>query len=363
MKRLVNYILNMNKFLLALILLVVAIRIVLPYAIRSGMNYYLANKIEAYQGHIADFDLSLYRGAYQIQGMKLWKRGTSPYEPLIDVGEMDLSVAWRALLHGRLLADLRVEALKVYFTDSEKKEKKQVGTEEKNWQQVVSDLFPMDFESVRVMDSEVHFVNRDYRVPVDVVVDKIMLSAYNLKNTSEKSELLPSDATLTARFQSSADIFVKAKFNALKDPIAFDMNAEMKKFDLMALNKFFLVYGPFTFARGTLSVFSEVAAKDGQIKGYVKPFFENAKMVASHEHFMSVRHGINEFVIGTANLILRNNDKEAASKVEFAGAMKKPDVNIWGAVWSALKNGFGKPLSEKLDNDVDINSVGKNQKK
>jgi hypothetical protein len=82
-------------------------------------------------------------------------------------------------------------------------------------------------------------------------------------------------------------------------------------------------------------------------------------MVASEENFMSVRHGINEFVIGAANLILRNNDKEAASKVEFAGAMKKPDINIWGAVWTALKNGFGTPVPEKLDNDVNINSVGK----
>lgn len=359
MRKIVNYVLNMNKFLLAIILLLIAIRIVLPYAILHGMNYYLANKIESYQGHVADFDLSLYRGAYQVQGMKLWKKGTSPYKPLIDVGEIDLSVAWRALFKGEFLGDLRVEALKVYITDSEKAEKKQTGAEEKDWKKVLADLFPIDFESVRIADSEVHFVNNDYRIPVDVMVDQIMLSANNLKNTDDKKEILPSSATLTARLQKNANLVAKGKFNVLRDPLAFDMNAEMKDFDLTTLNKFFLVYGPFSFARGKFSLYSEVAVKDGQIKGYAKPFFENAKMVASQEHFMSFRHGLNEFVIGTANLILRDHEKDAATKVEFAGAMKKPDINIWGAVWTALKNGFGKPVPEKLDNEIDINSVGK----
>jgi hypothetical protein len=353
----------MNRVFLVILVVLIGIRWVLPYGIRTGMNYYLANKIEAYQGHINDFDLSLYRGAYQIQGMKLWKKGTSPYKPLLEAKEIDLSIAWRALFKGKFLGDLTIEGLKVYITDSEKPEKKQIGTEEKNWKTVAGDLFPIEMESVRLMDSEIHFVNNDYRIPVDVMLDQIMLSAYNLKNTDNKKELLPSSATLTARLQSNANLVAKAKFNALREPVAFDMNAEMKKFDLVSLNKFFLVYGPFSFARGTLSLFSEVAAKDGQIKGYVKPFFENAKMVASHEHFMSFRHGLNDFVIGTANLILRNNDKEAASKVEFAGAMKKPDVDIWGAVWTALKNGFGSPVPEKIDNEIDINSVGKNGKK
>jgi hypothetical protein len=361
-RRIIKYILNMNKFLLAIILLLIAIRIVLPYGILYGMNYYLANKIDAYQGHVEDFDLSLYRGAYQIQEMKLWKKGTSPYQPLIHVHEMDLSVAWRALFKGKFLADLHVDTLKVYLTDSEKAEKKQVGTEEKDWKKVVGDLFPIDFESVRVANSEVHFVNKDYRVPVDVMVDEITLSARNLKNTDDKKELLPSTATLTARMQKSANMVVNARFNALRDPMAFDVNAEMKKLDLLSMNNFMLVYGPFSFAHGTLSVFSEVAVKDGQVKGYVKPFFENVKMVANQEKFMSIRHVFNEFVIGAGNLILRNNNNESASKVEFAGAMKKPDIDIWGAVWTALKNGFGKPLPEKLDNEININSVGKKTK-
>jgi hypothetical protein len=36
-----------------------------------------------------------------------------------------------------------------------------------------------------------------------------------------------------------------------------------------------------------------------------------------------------------------------------------PDVNVWGAFWTALKNGFGNSVKPGLENAVDIRDVPK----
>jgi len=135
----------------------------------------------------------------------------------------------------------------------------------------------------------------------------------------------------------------------------------MNAFNLKKLNDFFIVYGPFTFTQGKLSLFSEVATREGKIKGYVKPFFKDVKMIANQERFVSAKHGIFEILMGLTNIILRNPGPDAtATKLEFEGAIKSPDVNVWGAVWASLKNAFGTAIEPKIENNIDIKSVPKN---
>lgn len=350
---------RINRVVWVVIILLIILRIFLPVGIKYTINWYLENKIEAYQGRIADFDLTLYRGAYQIQDLKIWKRGQNPEPPFVEVGQIDLSLAWRALFKGELLGDLSIDAFKFSFVDSTSDKKKQYGSEEKNWNEVLSALVPIKIESLRVANSEVRFLNKDYKVPVDILVDRIFIDATNLRNTDNKNILLPSTATVKGRLQKDADFLVKGRINALRSPPAFSMDAQLNTFKLASMNNFFLVYGPFSFARGTLSLFSEVATHDGKIKGYVKPFLEDIKMNAPSERFISFKHRFAEFLLGASNLLLRNNVKDAATKVEFEGDLTSPNVDAWGAFWSSLRNAFVEPLDAKIENSIDIKSVPK----
>lgn len=324
------------------------------------MNWYLGNKIVSYQGAIEDFDLHLYRGAFEIKGFTLWKRHSDREIPLLEIKKMDLSLAWRGLLRRQLLGDLTLDRLRVNFIDSESASKKQFGKDVKNWNAIFSKLVPFRIESLNVTNSEVHFLNRDYRVPVDIYLDQIHLQVANLHNLDQKDVPLPTSATLKGRLQSDATVIVKAQFNILKDPLAFNIDAQLKDFSLKKLNDFFLVYGPFTFSSGTFSLFSEVASHDGMVVGYAKPFFENVKMISNKETFVSTRHVIAEFLIGFGNLILRNLGKSSATKIEFQGALTSPEINKWKAFWLSLKNAFGSPLQKSIEDDVNIQKVPEN---
>ncbi|WP_413290705.1 DUF748 domain-containing protein [Bdellovibrio sp. HCB337] len=359
MERILSSLKRTHKIVIALIVLLIVVRIFLPIGIKHAINWYLGNKIVSYQGAIADFDLHLYRGAYEILGLKLWKRNSDRETPLVDAKRIDLSLAWRALWRRKLLGDLKIDRLRLTFIDSESNNKKQFGTDEKNWNAILKKLLPIEIESLKITNSEVHFLNRDYKVPVDIYVDRIQVDAANLRNTDQKDVLLPSTATIKGRLQADAPFSLKAQFNILKDPLAFNIDAQMKDFNLKKMNNFFLVYGPFTFATGTFSLFSEVATNKGLVVGYAKPFFENVKMIANNESFISTKHAIAEFLLGFGNLILRNPSKDTATRIEFQGALTSPEINKWEAFWLSLRNAFGSPLQKKIEDDVDIKSLPK----
>jgi len=341
------------------LILIILIRMALPSICKYAINWTLENKIESYQGHIQDFDLALWRGAYQVEGLKIWKKTVGPEHPLLAVKKTDISLAWRALWHGRLLGDLRIDGLKANFTDSENKKKQQFGTEEKNWQDAINALVPIDLESLVVTNSSVHFTNRDFKVPVDIYVDQINAQAKNLRNMDNKKELLPSSLHVRGQLLSEAAFNLNGGINLVRKPLALDIQAELKKVRLKKFNPFFMAYGPFSFENGVFSFYSEVAANKNKIKGYFKPFFADIKMTSPHEHYVSLPHALNELALGTTNFIFRNSNQKVATKFDFEGDFHEPDVQKWRAFWLSLKNAFVKPLQENIEKNIQIRDVPK----
>ncbi|MBS1971739.1 MAG: DUF748 domain-containing protein [Bdellovibrionales bacterium] len=357
MKRIFNYLKRVSRWVWALVILLVVLRICLPSIIKYSINYYLENKIESYQGQIEDFDLALWRGAYQIQGLRIWKRETDPSAPLLKIANIDLSLAWRALFHKEILGDLKIDGMELAFRDSESDKNKQLGTEENNWGAVAKKLVPINIESLVIHDSSVHFINKDTNLIVDIFIDQINGKANNLRNTNDSKELLPSPFHFEGRLLSATPVSVGGRVNILNPIPVFDIQADLKKFPIKKMNPLFMVYGPFNFERGDFSLYSEVAANDKKIKGYIKPFLEDAKLTSPNEKYASFKQGVNEFLLGMGNLIFRNREKTAATRIDFEGDMEDPGVYRWRALWISLKNAFVRPLKEAFDRSISIKDV------
>ena len=76
-----------------------------------------------------EVDPRLYRGAYQLQGVTIKKR-VSDLMPLLTVKNIDLSLAWRALLRKELNGDLRISGLVLHLAQSANEKKQQLGIDE-----------------------------------------------------------------------------------------------------------------------------------------------------------------------------------------------------------------------------------------
>src|SRR4051812_4605957 len=95
---------------LLLILAIVAVcaRLYLNIWLPKYVNRVL-NSIEGYEGSIESLDIDLYRGAYRIHTLKLFKSNGHIPTPFLDLQTVDLSIEWDALFHGRIVSNADIE--------------------------------------------------------------------------------------------------------------------------------------------------------------------------------------------------------------------------------------------------------------
>ena len=67
------------------------------------------DEIPGYRGHVEDIDIHLWRGAYSIEGVRLQKLDGSVATPFLEAKEVDLSVEWLALFHGKIVSEITLD--------------------------------------------------------------------------------------------------------------------------------------------------------------------------------------------------------------------------------------------------------------
>ena len=92
-----------TKILVALLVLLIVARLLLPYFVLRYVNKTLAD-MGSYTGHVDDIDIQLIRGAYQIDGLRIRKVNGKIKEPFLYMPKTDLSIEWKSLFKGKLVS-------------------------------------------------------------------------------------------------------------------------------------------------------------------------------------------------------------------------------------------------------------------
>lgn len=346
--------------LITILALLIVVRAILPTVIKWAINDTLKDKVPGYTGHIDDFDLALWRGAYKIQGLVFNKKTGEVVDPFIYVENIDISLAWRALFRGEILADAFLEKPVITLVDSKQKAKKQAAekTQSKGWREVYKALVPINVEQLSISGGELHFKNYDWKTPLDLNLNNINFIVTNMSNSEGRPGQAPTNAKLTAQFQKSAKIVSDARINLLAVPYVADVNFKLEGLKLTELNQFFRMYFPFDVNKGTFDLYMEYATKDGNTKGYVKPFLKDTDVISNAEKYGTFKELGWEWLTAFANLVLQNSKNDTtATKLDFSASHGKFEFETWDAFVGALKNGFIKPLPKGLDRSIQLKDV------
>ena len=92
--------------LIVIVLILVAVRIMLPFWVCDYVNRRLA-ELKDYRGHVEEVDLHLCRGAYKIRAVKVVKTSGDVPVPLFSAPWIDLSVQWMALSSAKFIFKVR----------------------------------------------------------------------------------------------------------------------------------------------------------------------------------------------------------------------------------------------------------------
>jgi hypothetical protein len=342
-----------GSFLLALI----GLRIALPHILLRFVNRELQT-IPGYTGHVDDLDVHLIRGAYTLKTIRLDKTGGKIPVPFFSAELFDLSVEWSALFHGRLVGKIGVRHPILNFAKGPTKETSQTEIPTKPWTQVVSNLMPLKLNRFEILDGEIHY--RDfYSIPkVNIYATDIHVLAENLSNAKHQKEELPSTVEATCDGIYGGHATLHMKMDALNEYPTFSAKAELTDMDITKLNDFLSAYAKLTVRSGNISIYTEAAAKDRKIAGYTKPIIKDLHVVNWKDDKGHPLKLAWEAVVGTVAWVVKNHGKDQlATKAEFSGDLKDPNVDIWYIIGQLLRNGFIQALYPALENSVNINSV------
>jgi hypothetical protein len=341
------------------IVLIVA-RLFLPYIVLRFLNDELSNLTE-YTGHVSDIDIALFRGAYVVKNIEILKKehkeGKTDITPFFTCPNIDLSIEWRALFKGAVVGELYLDDPVMNFVKGKHKNE-DVRADTADFRKLIKDLMPLTVNHFEIKNGQIHFIDKDNAPAIDLSMKEIEAVATNLSNANDSAKVLP------AHCDAHGDAYegkfnLRIDFDALNNMPTFDMKAELNDLNIVKLNDFFKKYGNFETKKGSISIYTEFAAKKGEFGGYVKPIIKDLKIQQGQG---SIKEAIWEMIVGVSSKILKNPDaKQIATKVDIHGRFDDPNINIWRSVSFLLRNAFVQALKPSVDNTISINQLDEEQ--
>lgn len=345
------------KILIIIAVLIVAVRLILPYAVLKYANNALA-AMPGYAGHIKDIDLALIRGAYKIDSIYLNKKDSASGEetPFFGARTIDLSVEWRSLLKGEIVGEIDFLEPTLIFT-KDKVEPDEVKKDSSSFTDLLQDLMPLKVNRFTVRNGNIQYIDEYSSPKVDVSLTNTNIVATNLRNAYDSSAVLPATIIADANLYDGTLDF-NMKLNPMAETPTFDLNAELKNTNLVKLNDFFEAYANVDISKGTLGLYTEIAAKDGRFNGYVKPLLHDVSVVGKEDRDDSFFQKLWEGFVGTAGQVIENIKKEqVATKIPFQGEIEDPKANIWYTITSVLQNAFVRAIQPSIDHEINLATV------
>ena len=351
------------RIAILLAVLIVAVRLALPYVILKYANNTLAT-MPGYRGHVEDIDLALIRGAYSIDSIYLNKydSATQVQTPFFGAKAINLSVEWRSLFKGSLVGELVFQEPTLKFT-AEKVEPDKIKKDSSSFQQLLKDFMPLKVNRFEVINGNIQYIDEGVKPKVDVTMTDTDIVALNLRNAYDSgSQILPASINANAEvYEGTLDFHMK--LNPMAEVPTFDMNAELKNTNLVKLNDFFQAYAKVDINKGTLGIYTEVAAKDGKFLGYVKPILKDLDVLGKDDRNDNIFRKLWEGFVGVTGQVVENLKKDqVATKIPFKGEVKDPKANIWYTITYVLQNAFVHAIQPSIDYEINIAAVEQQEK-
>lgn len=339
-----------------IIIFLIAFHIALPFILVNYVNKTLKD-IPGFTGSVEWIHVNLFRGAYTIHTIDLSKIShQNEEEPFFAAKTIDLSVEWKALLKGQIVGEIILDRPELIFKAEAPESNEKVDTVEvtdTDWTEPIKALMPLQINRFEILNGEIHFKDRYADPKVDIYFKDMQALVSNLNNASSNTEELPSPFSITASSIGEGKLTIDGGLNILKEVPDFDVNLSFEEVELESLNTFLLAYANADVDKGTLNFYTEVAARDGNLKGYLKPLLTDLKFVNWQQDKDQPLKLVWESVIGFVAEITENQKKDQfATKVPIDGSFEDVETGVLSAVGKIFKNAFFEAFKKEVDNSI-----------
>lgn len=341
--------------------LLIAIRIALPY----WLLHYVENKINQlpdYRVKIADIDVHLYRGAYTIKNIQLWKITKKIPVPFYQARTMDFSIEWRALLNGSIVAKIIIQEPNINFVIDPTGNNEQL-TISKQWLDIVKNLYPLNINRLDIHKGQVALISYKGKPPYKMYIKNIEAFFSNMQRSVKQDKLLASTFSFNGDTIGGGNISILGQYDPLNKIPTFQLKAKLTALQVAEVAPFLKHYTSIDFSGGVFSLYGEAVAAKGKLKGYAKPFLKRIEIGKPDQ---TPIEAIVNGAVSVVSKILENGDKKTvATRVNISGNIDDPNTSVWSIMGYLLQHAFIQALIPQLDHSVKMQDVmyGKPTKK
>jgi uncharacterized protein YhdP len=300
---------------------------------------------DAIRGDFLRVHVTVFPPGYEIRRIKLiehpggdWKR------PLFYAERVAIRVDWRELMHARLAARVRLDRPKIDITKrTEKEEAKAAGIPDVH--AALQRATPLRIDRIDVRGGEL--VYRDLTAPRqrELWLHAIRLEVTNLATRRELAKGRRVSVDGRATLGRSGAVTMEGTADPFARKLAFAGKFAVEGWKVAELYDLIEPATDLQTPEGTLDVFAEFKATDGEITGGVKPVLKNVKVRPTDDDFGSklkawlADEGFHLFSEK------RPEGRAVATVVPIKGRLDDPDVQLWPAVVGVIRNAFVEGVS------------------
>jgi len=153
-------------------------------------------------------------------------------------------------------------------------------------------------------------------------------------------------ARMTGSFMGSGKTSMNVTARPNKQGPDMDLRISIEDTDMKRMNDLFRSYGNFDVVAGSFSFFSEIAVRSGNVKGYVKPLFQEMNVYdRRQDKEKGLFRKLYEGVIGGISWIFQNQPRdEVATTIPVSGKLSNPQTSTWETIVGVVQNAFFKAI-------------------
>jgi hypothetical protein len=316
--------------------LLIVVRLVLDPVAAHFTRKALAD-LDGFQATFSTVHVGVLPPSYEIHDFKVIEEPAGRWtEPLVYVERAWTSIVWRKLLKGQLVARAVLENPKVVAArQHEKKAEKGADLGE-----VLRAKAPLTIDRFEIVDGELLIAEGKGKSAPQLWIHKLDFIATNLATREELMGGERANFNLRAHVQRTGRLDVEAHLDPWTAKPTFDVDAKLEKLDARELYAFLANKAEMHPESGTINLYAKVKAKNGALRGGVKPIIENLELTPSNDD-ISTR--IKTFLADTGVELFSDDipGRDAvAAVIPIRGSLDKPDAQLVPTILSVVRNAF-----------------------
>ena len=203
---------------IAAILLAYAFAFLTGEALRRYVEREVNHRLTGYTARIGALEIHPFLGSFELRN-SIISQDANPNPPVATIDRLQTTLDWRALRHGRVVADILFERPKIHvdLTQVETEATNEVALKDRGWQQALEAVaLDLEINRLRIVDGDVAYVDRGPFKPLHL--SRLNVTAENIRNIRSKDRVYPSDVHVESVVFDSGRLWLRGQADFLAEP-------------------------------------------------------------------------------------------------------------------------------------------------